>query len=206
MGMTPEPARDGGEPRRHLSLERERGLRERLATGDERALAELIDVMAPWLLGIAGRMLGDPLEAEDIVQEVFVRLWRQDRGVLATEGHLVPWLLRATRTRSIDRLRTRARHSRLEPMLHDPDAAAAAPVEPNEAATPGWHVHRTVHGALGDLPPEQRAVLQLSYFEGLTQSEVAERLAIPLGTVKTRSRRALARLREVLGPMKEWLA
>lgn len=71
---------------------------------------------------------------------------------------------------------------------------------------PGWHVHRTVHSALEALPTEQRTVLMLSYFDGLSQSEVAERLAIPLGTVKTRSRRALARLRVVLGPMKEWLA
>ncbi len=206
MGLTPQPQREAGGARRHLTLERERGLRDRLAAGDELALAELIDVMAPWLLGIAERMLGDPLEAEDVVQEVFVRLWRRDRAVLDTEGHLVPWLLRVTRTRAIDRLRTRARHARLEPMLHEADESAHAPVEPNEAATPGWHVHRTVHAALGELPPEQRAILMLCYFDGLSQSEVADRLAIPLGTVKTRSRRALARLREVLGPMKEWLA
>jgi RNA polymerase sigma-70 factor, ECF subfamily len=204
--MTPEPRSEGGRTRRHLTLERERGLRERLAAGDERALAELIDVMAPWLLGIAERMLGDPVEAEDIVQEAFVRLWRHDRSVLDTDGHLVPWLLRVTRTRAIDRLRTRARHARLEPMLHEPGEASHAPEEPNEAAMPGWHVHRTVHTALEALPTEQRTVLMLSYFDGLSQSEVAERLAIPLGTVKTRSRRALARLREVLGPMKEWLA
>lgn len=192
--------------RRHLTLERERGLRERLAAGDEQALAELIDVMAPWLLGISERMLADPLEAEDVVQEVFVRLWRHDRSVLATEGHLVPWLLRVTRTRSIDRLRRRSRHARLEPMLTDPGELSFPAVEPNEAATPGWHVHRTVHEALAGLPAEQREVLVLAYFDGLTQSEVADRLAIPLGTVKTRSRRGLARLRETLGPMKEWLA
>lgn len=206
MGIVSSSRPDEGNARRHLTLERERGLRERLASGDERALAELIDVMGPWLLGIAQRMLVDPLEAEDVVQEVFVRLWRRDRAVLDTEGHLVPWLLRVTRTRSIDRLRARARHTRLAPKAHDTDETEHPAAEPNEAATPGWHVHRTVHSALAALPDDQRAVLMLSYFDGLSQSEVADRLAIPLGTVKTRSRRALARLREVLGPMKEWLA
>lgn len=206
MTPTPQPRQASESARRHLTLERERGLRERLLSGDERALAELIDVMAPWLLGIAERMLGDPLEAEDVVQEAFVRLWRQDRGVLDTEGHLVPWLLRVTRTRSIDRLRKRARHARHQPMLHAGDAMAHDAVEPDEAGTPGWHVHRTVHAALDELPPDQRAVLMMTYFDGLSQSEAADRLSIPLGTVKTRSRRALARLRELLGPMKEWLA
>lgn len=206
MALAPQlrPAIDGA--RRHLTLERERGLRERLLSGDERALAELIDVMAPWLLGIAERMLQDPLEAEDVVQEVFVRLWRQDRGILDTEGHLVPWLLRVTRTRSIDRLRSRARHARLGPLLHGGDEVTQTAVEPNEASTPGWHVHRTVHAAINDLPPELRVILRMTYFDGLSQSEAADQLAIPLGTVKTRSRRALMRLREVLGPMKEWLA
>jgi RNA polymerase sigma-70 factor (ECF subfamily) len=206
MDLAPHPRQANDGARRHLTLERERGLRERLLSGDERALAELIDVMAPWLLGIAERMLGDPSEAEDVVQEAFVRLWRQDRTVLDTEGHLVPWLLRVTRTRSIDRLRARARHARLEPFLHAGDEVAQTAVEPNEAATPGWHVHRTVHAAINDLPPDQRAVLMMTYFAGLSQSEAADQLSIPLGTVKTRTRRALARLREVLGPMKEWLA
>ena len=206
MDLAPHPRQVNDGARRHLTLERERGLRERLLSGDERALAELIDVMAPWLLGIAERMLGDPFEAEDVVQEAFVRLWRQDRGVLDTEGHLVPWLLRVTRTWSIDRLRKRARHARHQPMLHASDEMAHPAVEPNEAGTPGWHVHRTVHAALDELPPDQRAVLMMTYFDGLSQSEAADRLSIPLGTVKTRSRRALARLRELLGPMKEWLA
>ncbi len=196
-----------GGPARHLTLERERGLRQRLVARDERALAELIDSTTPWLLGVAQWMLGDSQEAEDVVQDVFVRLWQQDLSGEAGDGRVVPWLLRVTRTRCVDRLRRRRRRTQYEATLTGPgaDSANTPPHEPNEAATPGWHVHRGIHEALATLPPEQQRVVHLAYFMGLTQSEVAEQLNLPLGTVKTRTRLAFAQLRTLLAPMKEWL-
>lgn len=192
---------------RHLTLERERGLRQRLVARDERALAELIESTTPWLLGVAQWMLADSQEAEDVVQDVFVRLWQQDLRGDAGDGRVVPWLLRVTRTRCVDRLRRKRRRAQYEATLTGPgaDTPITPPHEPNEAATPGWHVHRGIHEALAALPPEQQRVLHLAYFMGLTQSEVAEQLNLPLGTVKTRTRLAFAQLRTLLAPMKEWL-
>ena len=82
---------------------------------------------------------------------------------------------------------------------------ASPPTEPNEAALPGWHVHRSVHAALAALPAEQREAVQLAYFEGNTHSEIAERLGVPIGTVKTRLRLAYGRLRESLASLKDWV-
>ncbi|MES2123840.1 MAG: sigma-70 family RNA polymerase sigma factor [Gemmatimonadota bacterium] len=194
-------------PGRHLTLERERDLRQRLVARDERALAELIESTSPWLLGVAQWMLNDSQEAEDVVQDVFVRLWQQDLSGEAGDGRLVPWLLRVTRTRCIDRLRRRRRRHQYEATLSGPaaDLPITLPQEPNEAASPGWHVHRSIHEALATLPVEQQRVVHLAYFLGLSQSEVAERLQLPLGTVKTRTRLAFAHLRALLAPMKEWL-
>jgi len=194
-------------PSRHLTLERERGLRQRLIARDERALSELIESTTPWLLGVAQRMLADSQEAEDVVQDVFVRLWQQDLTGSEGDGRVVPWLLRVTRTRCIDRLRRRRRRTQYEASLTGPgaDLPMTQPQEPNEAATPGWHVHRGIHEALATLSPEQQQVVHLAYFMGLSQSEVAEQLQLPLGTVKTRTRLAFAQLRTVLAPMKEWL-
>ena len=79
------------------------------------------------------------------------------------------------------------------------------PAEPNEAARPGWHVHTQVHAALDALPTDQHAVVRLAYFEGLTQSEIAKHLGIPLGTVKTRLRLAFGHLRTALGGLKDWI-
>jgi RNA polymerase sigma-70 factor (ECF subfamily) len=190
-----------------LALDRERSLTQRLIARDEQALAELIDHTSPWLLGVAFQMLQDSQEAEDVVQDVYVRLWRQDLGAPGGDGRVIPWLLRVTRTRAIDRLRRRRRRVRYEATLTGPGAEslATAPVEPNEAATPGWHLHGEIHAALATLPPEQRRVVDLAYFHGLTQVEVATQLDLPLGTVKTRTRLAFGRLRSLLAPMKEWL-
>jgi RNA polymerase sigma-70 factor (ECF subfamily) len=79
------------------------------------------------------------------------------------------------------------------------------PAEPNEAAHPGWHVHESVHAALAELPPEQREAVELAYFRGLTHTEIARRLEIPMGTVKTRLRLAIGKLRTALAPIKDWV-
>jgi RNA polymerase sigma-70 factor, ECF subfamily len=121
---------------------------------------------------------------------------------------LVPWLLQVARNRAIDRLRARGRRQRMVERLGTaiPDAMRAAPPpDPNEAALPGWHVHRAVHSALAALPVEQRETVHLAYFEGNTHSEIAERLGVPVGTVKTRLRLAYGRLRESLASLKDWM-
>jgi RNA polymerase sigma-70 factor (ECF subfamily) len=199
----PEPA-----PARAFSLQREASLRRRLAARDEQALVELIDLASPWLLGVAQAMLSDPDEAEDVVHEAFSAAWNHT-GALGDEHEaLMPWLLRITRNRAIDRLRRRSRRRarlvRAEAAGALP-AEAVAPVEPNEAARPGWHVHESVHAALATLPAEQREAVELAYFRGLTHAEIARMLEIPMGTVKSRLRLAIGKLRTALAPIKDWV-
>jgi RNA polymerase sigma-70 factor (ECF subfamily) len=180
----------------------------RLVARDERALAELIDVAGPWLLGIAQGMLQDPVEAEEVVLDVMTTAWNRIEMVGAQSGALMPWLLRVTRNRTIDRLRARRRRSASVEAASGQGALGesfqpAARID--EAGTPGWHVHRAVQAALDALPPHQRAAVELAYIEGMTHSEIAARLAVPLGTVKTRLRLAFGRLRTALAPMEDWV-
>lgn len=203
------PARpDGGPAGRLLTLEREASLQARLLARDERALVELVEIATPWLLAVAQGMLADRDEAEEVVQEAFTIAWRRVDLFDRESGRLIPWLLRITRNRAIDRLRGHRRRAlkarRLESFQVFGEGSTA-PQEPDEAARPGWHVHETVHAALRQLPVDQQAVVHLAYFEGLTHSEIAGRLGIPLGTVKTRLRLAFDKLRTGLASIREWV-
>ena len=191
---------------RLLEIGRETSLRERIVARDERALAELVEVATPWLLNVARAMLRDEDEAEEVVTEAFRKVWQDLPSAPGEHAGLMPYLMRITRHRAIDRLRARRRRQRLL------SAAAAAtaprvvqPSEPEEAGRPGFPVHTQVHAALEDLPPDQREIVQLAYFQGLSQSEVAAALGIPLGTVKSRLHRAFGRLRESLAGLKDWV-
>lgn len=181
-------------------------LRDRIAARDEQALVELVQLATPWLLGVAQAMLNDRDEAEDVVMETFRAVWENITPVSADSTGLMPYLLRVARHRSIDRLRSRRRRERQLSMAapHEWSRQTVAPIEPDEAGHPGWQVHAQVHAALAGLPDEQLAAVQLAYFEGLTQSEIATQLGIPLGTVKTRLRLAFTRLRTSLAGLKEW--
>ncbi len=204
-GHSPRPAPP---ERRLLSLEHEASLQARLLAREERALVELIDLATPWLLGVAYAMLSDRDDAEEVVQETFTIVWRRVDLFDEHTGRLIPWLLRIARNRAIDRLRGRKRRSLKASRLLSFGALGEGrvpPVEPDEAARPGWHVHESVHGALRELPEEQRIVIQLAYFEGLTQSEIAERVGVPLGTVKTRLRLAFDKLRTRLASIRDWV-
>src|SRR5215207_7859552 len=197
----PAPPRAGdpgsppeGQPgRRSLTLAGEAGLRRRLVARDEQALVQLIDVASPWLLGVTQGMLSDPDEAREVVLEVFAAAWDRVDSLGDEHDALMPWLLRIARNRAIDRLRRRRRFklklARAEAFGELPPDRVRA-VEVDEAAQPGWHVHRSVHAARDGLPAEQREVVRLAYFQGLTHSEIANELAIPMGTVKTRLRLA----------------
>ena len=138
-------------PARALSLHPESSLRRRLAARDEQALVELIDTASPWLLGVAQSMLSDPDEAEEVVLEAFAAAWDHVGALGEAHESLMPWLLRITRNRAIDRLRRRARR---RAKLARAEAFGAlgtgrvGPAEPDESARPGWHVHESVHTAL----------------------------------------------------------
>jgi RNA polymerase sigma-70 factor, ECF subfamily len=169
----------------------------RMAQGDGEAVAELYDRHARPIYSLALRILGDVTDAEDVVQEVFSQAWRQASRYTASRGAVSAWLLTLTRSRAIDRLRAkRARpagvtDARLPDQLVDASPAVDSMVLSSE------HVSR-VRAALDELPLLQRAALELAYFEGLTHAEIADRLEQPLGTVKTRIRLAMLKLRDVL--------
>lgn len=195
-------------PRAALVREANRTLHQRLVSRDERALGELVEQATPWLLGVAYSMLSDRDEAEEVVQEAFTIVWQRVDLYDSEAGGLMAWLLRITRNRALDRLRHRRRQvrkaERIQSLGGSPDPWTS-PVEPNEAAHPGWQVHESVHSALRALPEEQHTVVRLAYFEGLTQSEIAEQLGIPLGTVKTRLRLAFDKLRSGLDSLRDWV-
>lgn len=191
----------------HDTSLREAALRERLVARDEQALVELVELASPWMLSVAQGMLSERDEAEDVVMEAFRTVWQNVTPATDGPTGLMPYLLRVTRHRAIDRLRRRRRRDlTLVQAATEMSGSALPPVEPNEAADPGWGVHAQVHQALETLPADQRAAVQLAYFEGFTQSEIAARLGIPLGTVKTRLRLAFGRLRTSLAGLKDWIA
>jgi RNA polymerase sigma-70 factor, ECF subfamily len=190
-----------------VSLARQSGLRARLAARDERALVELIELATPWVLGLVQGMLQDQDEAEEVAGQVFQTAWERV-GTLGDEHQaLLPWLLRVARNRAIDRLRRRGRQRRKAARLeaYEADTATVGFAEPDESAQAGWHVHRSVHTALAALPEEQNTVVRLAYFGGLTHSEIARELGIPMGTVKTRLRLAFDKLRSALAPIRDWV-
>ena len=205
---TPGPSSDRPVAWRALVLAGEASLRRRLVARDEQALVELIELASPWLLGITQSMLSDSDEAEEVVLEVFASAWDRVGSLGDEHDALLPWLLRIARNRAIDRLRRRRRWrlklARAEAYgALPPDRVRASEVD--EAAHPGWHVHESVHAALESLPAEQREAVRLAYFQGLTHSEIARQLAIPMGTVKTRLRLAFDKLRVALVPIKDWV-
>lgn len=164
------------------------GLEQRLAQGDETALAECYAVLGPLVRRHAGRLV-PPHAVDDVVQLVFLEVWRKRRRFDPARG-LEPWVLAIARNRAIDQLRAEARHSRRSVPLDDaagvPDATAAV-----DAAC-------DVREALAGLPHPQRQAIVLAHFGQLTQREIADRLAVPLGTVKARTTRGLRRMRELL--------
>ena len=175
----------------------ERRMLERMAAGDGDALRELYDIHARAVYSLAVRILRSQSDAEDIVQEVFVQAWRQATRYDASRGTVAGWLLMQAKSRSIDRLR--ARRARPE---QSEEARVSEPVDASDAAdiqiVRGEQAAR-VRQALEELPALQKTALELAYYEGLTHVEIAEQLEQPLGTVKTRIRQGLLKLRQALG-------
>ena len=163
----------------------------RIAAGDRGAFEELYRRYIRPVFGLALRRLGDRSRAEDAAQDVFTSVWRSAASYRPERGPGAAWLFAVARNAIIDRARARA-----EPPADAPDAPSTeeGPAERAEAAWTTWRVHR----ALEELPENERTVLELAYWSGLSQREVAEFLNIPLGTVKTRTRSALSRLADIL--------
>jgi RNA polymerase sigma-70 factor (ECF subfamily) len=166
-------------------------LLERIALGDRPAFEELYRRYARAVLGLALRRLGDRGRAEDAAQEAFVAIWRSARTFDPGRGAGAPWLYAVARNAITDGLRRTP-----EPTAELPDGPSGdpGPADRAEASWTAWQVHR----ALEVLPPHERPVIELAYWRGLSQSEIADALGIPLGTVKTRTRSALARLADAL--------
>lgn len=185
---TPVPAKIPEMPEARVS---DGELLERVAGGDAGAFEVLYRRYARAVFGLALRRLGDRSRAEEAVQETFAAIWRSAASYDSERGAGAPWLYAVARHAIVDRFRARA-----EPPAEAPDhpTGEPGPHERAESSFVAWRVHR----ALEELPERERTVLELAYWGGLSQSEVADFLNMPLGTVKTRTRSALARLADVL--------
>ena len=170
---------------------------ERMARGDSDGLAELYDRHGRLVYSLALRILRDQGDAEDVVQEVFSQAWRQASRYQASRGNVVAWLVNLARSRAIDRLR--GRRSRPEPMA-DATAVAEMPdlAQPVDEQLALSGRAEQIRSAVDELSLLQRVAIELAFYEGLTHAEIAERLELPLGTVKTRIRQGLLKLKDRL--------
>ena len=171
----------------------------RMARGDEVALGDLYDRWERRVRALALGIVGDAMEADDVVEEVFWQAWRQAERFDPSRGAPGAWLLTVARSRSLDRLKASRRSRDAEDLdalsSQALDGALIGSSDPVRDAEAG-DLTRVVRAEMGRLPEEQRGVIELAYFEGLSQSEIAARTGEPLGTVKTRMRLALRKLRE----------
>jgi len=181
--------------RRHHAHLSDEALVALVARGDEDALAELYDRVGRVAYGLALRVLRDERHAEDAVQEAFLQVWRSAASFRAERAKASTWILTLVHRRAVDLVRREER--RQADPLTDDSAAGVGREETDEAAWLRFERER-VQAALKQLPDVQREALELAYYGGFSQSELAERLGVPLGTIKSRMFAGLARLRELL--------
>lgn len=171
----------------------------RIAQGDQAALATFYDRTSPQVFGFICKILNNREAAEEVTLDVYTQVWRQAHTYDQRRGAPGAWLMTVARTRAIDRLRARANeYGRIE-SLDAVELFASSDATP-EQNVEGQERRRYVQEALVGLTVEQRQAIALAYFYGLSQSEIAEKLQVPLGTVKTRMRSGLIKLREALAP------
>jgi len=168
----------------------------RIQAGDDSGLAELYDRHAPFVLGVALKIVRDQNEAEDVVHDAFIAIVERADQFRPERGSLIAWLVTTVRNLALDRARRRTRRAQIleEELRHEP----GDPVPDPEALS--WLEHRRVAvvAALARISTEQRRTLEIAFFEGLSYPEIAEREGVPLGTVKSRAARALTALRDAL--------
>lgn len=194
--MTADPGTKGNE-----AEESDAELIARVASGESRALGVLYDRYSRVVYSFAVRIVSDPQLAEEVMQEVFFRVWQQGGAFSSTRGSLITWLLSITHNLSIDEVRKRNRRPQ-KAESEDPELLLGGVADTgSDIEEEVWlsGVRAAITQALDRLPREQREVIELAYFRGLTQREIAEHLQQPLGTIKTRMRLGLQKLREQLG-------
>lgn len=171
----------------------------RVAKGDQQAFSQLYDQSNTLLYTMALRILGHRDEAAELLQEVYLEVWRKVARYDVGRGTPVAWLITLTRSRAIDRLRSRGVRAQVGESFDSPSAAHVADNSPGPFESQAdQEVRQLVTTALGSLPPAQQQAIELAYYEGLTHMEIAARLNQPLGTVKTRIKLGLSKLRESL--------
>jgi RNA polymerase sigma-70 factor (ECF subfamily) len=164
-----------------------------IRAGDESAMAALYDRYSSIVYSVALRVLGDTGAAEDVLQEVFMQLWRNPAAFDSGRGNLAPWLAVIARNRAIDQIRKRPAMTDIEDVVIS--------IEPDMAGEAARSVAmEKVRGTLGNMPAAQRTALEMAYFEGFSHTEIAEKTGEPLGTIKTRIRSGLLSLRKAFSP------
>jgi RNA polymerase sigma-70 factor (ECF subfamily) len=169
-----------------------------IAVGDRTAFAEFYDRHSTLMFSVASRILNDPGEAEDVLQEAFVQIWEKAGRFDPNLGKAASWAAILVRNKAIDRIRAAQRRTRL---AEESGAAHAITTEISELAIENFYGHdqaKFILSAIVELPKEQRQAIELAYFSGLTQDEISQRLNTPLGTIKARIRRGLLKLRDQL--------
>ncbi len=169
------------------------------AAGDEAALAELYDRTHVWIFGLVKKVLNDVAEAEEVTLDVYWQIWKSAQGYRRSKGSPGAWIAMLARSRAIDRWRSGQNDRSLLVDDFPIDELFAGPAEPAAAAALGEQT-TAIRQALDELGAEQRAVVFLAYFNGFSQSEIAERLMMPIGSVKTHARNGLMKLRTLLAP------
>ena len=185
---------DGGRQYLHYADE---DLMPLVEAADAEAFAALYDRHGRSAYSLAYRMMGERQEAEDVVQEAFIKVWRSAGGYRVGRGSVRTWVLSIVHNRGIDQLRSLASRRRTQ----DKVEASAPTSQPSEAFAETWHnsQREQVREALGTLPKEQVKILELAYFSGYTHVEISEMLGVPLGTVKGRMRLGLKKIRDYFG-------
>lgn len=163
-----------------------------IRSGNEDAMAQLYDRYSSIVYSVALRVLADTAAAEDVLQDVFMQLWRNPGGFDSSRGSLAPWLAVIARNRAIDSLRKRKPEADIADVVLSVEPDLAGDAERSRAM-------EKVRSALTQMPPAQRSALEMAYFEGLTHSEIAGKTGEPLGTIKTRIRGGLLALRKAFG-------
>lgn len=194
MSLSP-PSEPSGDDR---NLEQAR-LVAAMARGDKAAMGTLYDQLSGPLYSLAYRMLGDAGDAQDLTQDIFLQLWRTAATYEPGRGSVFSWAATLIRNRAIDRIRMRRRRGELLAEAA-PDLQPASPGGESDSAGSLWLQEKSaaVRAALADISPDQKQAIELAFFSGLTQQEIASRLNEPLGTIKARIRRGLLRLKDRL--------